>query len=281
MEVIGIKKLILQDRNDGYIHSVDFTPKNYNFNEHAVSEGSVRKIIVYGDEAGGKTSLINAIKNLHKGDVKTGFSLDTSEGELNFTIDTSTDRINYDFQEEPSNYSQDLLKDIDEWYRDIAVYKGSENVFRDAHCLNKHYFNVKFLQGTDEDLIFTNKGEAVKLYAFIIRSRIERKSMIVIDDFCNNLSDKMACFMLKQLNRTDIPYIITTNKTCLMCNDYLRPDCYYIVHPEMGVRSITELSDKELRESHNLEKLYRSGVFDYESVSYRVPDKKGSLTFID
>lgn len=54
--------------------------------------------------------------------------------------------------------------------------------------------------------------------------------------------------------------IITTHNTNLLSNKLMRPDCYYILTNE-SITPITEATDRELREGHNLEKLYKSGEF--------------------
>ena len=41
----------------------------------------------------------------------------------------------------------------------------------------------------------------------------------------------------------------------------MRPDCYFIL-TENKITSLTNATDRELREGHNLEKLYKSGEFD-------------------
>jgi len=44
-------------------------------------------------------------------------------------------------------------------------------------------------------------------------------------------------------------------------SDLLRPDCYFIMGKD-SIKPITELTDRELREGHNLEKMYKSGLFN-------------------
>ena len=46
-----------------------------------------------------------------------------------------------------------------------------------------------------------------------------------------------------------------------MDNELLRPDAYFILK-DNTLKSLPELTDKELREAHNIEKLFKSGAFD-------------------
>ncbi len=55
--------------------------------------------------------------------------------------------------------------------------------------------------------------------------------------------------------------VLTSHNTSLVSNSILRPDCYLRMGAD-GVRSFADLTDRELREGHNLEKLYRGGEFD-------------------
>jgi hypothetical protein len=55
--------------------------------------------------------------------------------------------------------------------------------------------------------------------------------------------------------------ILTSHNTNLLSNRIMRPDCYFILTPDKLV-SFANATDRELREGHNLEKLYVSGEFD-------------------
>lgn len=61
-------------------------------------------------------------------------------------------------------------------------------------------------------------------------------------------------------NTSKCQSIVTTHNTNLLSNKLMRPDCYYILTNE-SITPITEATDRELREGHNLEKLYKSGEF--------------------
>ena len=55
--------------------------------------------------------------------------------------------------------------------------------------------------------------------------------------------------------------VLTSHNTALMNNRLMRPDCYFILTDERLV-SLSEATQRELRQGHNLEKLYMSGEFD-------------------
>jgi len=55
--------------------------------------------------------------------------------------------------------------------------------------------------------------------------------------------------------------VFTTHNISLLRNDLLRPDCCLVL--ENGrIRSFSDSTDRELRQGHNLEKMYRNGEFD-------------------
>ena len=53
----------------------------------------------------------------------------------------------------------------------------------------------------------------------------------------------------------------TTHNTDLMSNDLLRPDCYFLLENN-SIKAISELTEKELRQAHNLQKMYKAGAFN-------------------
>ncbi|NEN75860.1 ATP-binding protein [Pelistega sp. NLN82] len=64
---------------------------------------------------------------------------------------------------------------------------------------------------------------------------------------------------LKQLPKTQV--ILTTHNTNLLTNDLIRPDCGFVINGK-EINSLNNLTQKELREAHNLEKLYQAGHFN-------------------
>lgn len=57
--------------------------------------------------------------------------------------------------------------------------------------------------------------------------------------------------------------VFTTHNTYLMSNELLRPDAYFILR-NGKVKGLPELTFRELRQGHNLEKLFRNGEFEDE-----------------
>ena len=57
--------------------------------------------------------------------------------------------------------------------------------------------------------------------------------------------------------------ILTTHNTNLLSNELIRPDCAYVIDGSK-IKSLKKATNKEIREIHNLERLYQAGEFDSE-----------------
>jgi len=87
-------------------------------------------------------------------------------------------------------------------------------------------------------------------------------SFLFIDEFDAYYHVELAetiVEMLEEMN--DFQTILTSHNTNLLSNKIMRPDCYFILSKENLV-SFANATDRELREGHNLSKLYMSGEFD-------------------
>ena len=55
--------------------------------------------------------------------------------------------------------------------------------------------------------------------------------------------------------------ILTSHNTNLLSNKIMRPDCYFILTSDR-ITALKEATPRELKEGHNLEKMYISGEFE-------------------
>ena len=56
--------------------------------------------------------------------------------------------------------------------------------------------------------------------------------------------------------------IMTSHNTNLMTNRIMRPDCLFILSRKGTLTALCNATQRELREGHNLEKMYISGEFE-------------------
>ncbi len=64
--------------------------------------------------------------------------------------------------------------------------------------------------------------------------------------------------MIKKMPSTQA--IVTTHNTNLLSNNIMRPDCYFVLGEKLTASC--NATQRELREGHNLEKMYMAGEFD-------------------
>ena len=90
----------------------------------------------------------------------------------------------------------------------------------------------------------------------------ENLTFLIIDEFDAyyhfDLSEKILTKINSYLN---FQSIITTHNTHLMKSTLTRPDCCYIIKDCKKISPLYALTNKEIREDNNLEKMYINGEF--------------------
>jgi AAA15 family ATPase/GTPase len=87
-------------------------------------------------------------------------------------------------------------------------------------------------------------------------------SLMFIDEFDAFYHYELAETIVELLERmSGSQTILTSHNTNLLTNKIMRPDCYFILTGEK-LTSFANATNRELREGHNLEKLYMSGEFN-------------------
>ena len=103
----------------------------------------------------------------------------------------------------------------------------------------------------------------VDLYRRLIPKNWE-PSFIYLDEFDAfyhyEMSEKVINFFKRRYPKCQI--IMTSHNTNLMTNRLMRPDCLFILSRAGALTALCNATERELREGHNLEKMYISGEFD-------------------
>ncbi len=114
------------------------------------------------------------------------------------------------------------------------------------------------------DIASSGTRNLVIFYYWLQETINNQIPLLFIDEFdCSyhfELSEKIV-EKLKELPNTQV--ILTTHNTNLLSNELIRPDCGFIIDGKK-IKSLNNLTEKELREVHNLEKLYQAGHFSNE-----------------
>ncbi|SEA33258.1 hypothetical protein SAMN05192529_11417 [Arachidicoccus rhizosphaerae] len=88
-------------------------------------------------------------------------------------------------------------------------------------------------------------------------------SFLFIDEFDAFYHHSLSSLIVEKLKETGVQFVLTTHNTAIMTNDLLRPDCYFEM-TKNRISSLSKSTQKELREAHDLEKMYKAGSFDIE-----------------
>ncbi len=101
------------------------------------------------------------------------------------------------------------------------------------------------------------------LYTFFYWYKLfNEKTLIFIDEFDAFYHYELSETIIKMLEEMKgVQIILTSHNTNLMSNKIMRPDCYFILTKDK-LTSFANATERELREGHNLEKLYMSGEFN-------------------
>jgi hypothetical protein len=103
----------------------------------------------------------------------------------------------------------------------------------------------------------------VDLY-FRLVPKVRDASFVYLDEFDAFYHYEMAENVIKFFKRKYpcCQMIMTTHNTNLMTNRLMRPDCMFILSRRGSLTALCNATMRELREGHNLEKMYISGEFE-------------------
>lgn len=92
--------------------------------------------------------------------------------------------------------------------------------------------------------------------------RMQNASFVFIDEFDAFYHFELSETVQEHLKQIPgVQIFTTTHNTDLMSNNLLRPDSYFLLSNN-SIKAISELTDKELRQAHNLQKMYKAGAFN-------------------
>ncbi len=159
----------------------------------------------------------------------------------------------YDFIFEENN-----LKELEDFLQNSGI-EDNLIVRKDIDGIKRLYFD------TDTPLPFFKVASSgtKALYTFFYWYKTAKNvSLMFIDEFDAFYHFELAeniVAMLERMPKTQV--ILTSHNTNLLSNRIMRPDCYFIL-TKNKLTSLANATDRELREGHNLEKLYMSGEFN-------------------
>ncbi len=84
---------------------------------------------------------------------------------------------------------------------------------------------------------------------------------LFIDEFDAFYHHSLSVLIVDMIKNISPQTIMTTHNTSIMTNELMRPDCYFLMK-ENKICSLANSTAKELREAHNIEKMYKAGAFN-------------------
>lgn len=155
-------------------------------------------------------------------------------------------------------FEEDTLKEFEEFLHVTGIKEDLISI-EDADGVKRLYFN------TDTPLPFFKVASSGTraLYTFFYWYKTAKDvSFMYVDEFDAYYHYELSEYIVTILEKmTNTQVIITSHNTNLLTNKIMRPDCYFIL-TNNKLTSFADATSRELREGHNLEKLYMSGEFD-------------------
>lgn len=113
------------------------------------------------------------------------------------------------------------------------------------------------------DILSTGTSALTLFYFWFQRIKEAKVSFLFIDEFDAFYHHDLSKMIIERLKDTGVQFILTTHNTSIITNDLLRPDCYFLMNKKK-IQSLSQSTEKELREAHNIEKMYKAGAFDVD-----------------
>lgn len=109
--------------------------------------------------------------------------------------------------------------------------------------------------------IYSTGTSALTLFYFWFhRIKELNVSFLFIDEFDAFYHHELSALIVENLKNAGIQFILTSHNTSIITNDLLRPDCYFLMRNDK-IKSLSKCTSKELREAHNIEKMYKARTF--------------------
>ena len=106
-----------------------------------------------------------------------------------------------------------------------------------------------------------SSGTRALVFLYLWYMQKDDYAFIFIDEFdAFYHTDLSVAVIRKLMKEKNIQVVFTSHNTDIISNELLRPDCYFILEDNV-IQPLCNLTDKSLREAHNLQKMYKAGAF--------------------
>lgn len=168
-----------------------------------------------------------------------------------------------------------FANEMDYLFNAIANREGAAEELQ-AFLQDFGFFYQLSVKDTEEGKgVFCKMGEREVVWGSLVSSgtrslilffywymQMEKCSFLYVDDFdAYYHTDLARAVVRKIIEIPNVQAVITSHNTDLMYNDLLRPDCIFKLEDNQ-IKPFSELTDKVLREPHDLQKMYKEGAFN-------------------
>jgi len=173
-----------------------------------------------------------------------------------------------------TNYYQGLRVGIDSYTKGI-VRAGKEKEFESFLKEHGVIYNLVAIEVNGEKDLFCKFNKMAVPFALVSSTGtrslalfyywylvMEKASFVFIDEydaFYHFELSQALVELVKKLSNTQV--FLSSHNTDLISNDLLRPDAYFLIQNNK-ISSFDQLSQKELRRAHNIQKMYKAGSFN-------------------
>ena len=153
--------------------------------------------------------------------------------------------------------NNNLIEDFRLFLKEVS---GQEYVFDAPKADEKDLFCL--IEGVRMSFTKTmSTGTSSLLLLYFWLKHLDKVSFLFVDEFDAFYHFQLSAAVCAKLFRQDCQVLLTSHNTYLMGNDILRPDCNFIIKDNC-IKALCDCTSKDLREGHNIEKLFRGGAFD-------------------
>ncbi|MBQ4536910.1 MAG: ATP-binding protein [Lachnospiraceae bacterium] len=124
--------------------------------------------------------------------------------------------------------------------------------------------NIYCQMGEREILLqsIISSGTRSLIFFFFWYMQVENVTFLYIDEFDAFYHTDLSIEVIRKVMEiANTQAIITSHNTDLLSCGLLRPDCIFKLE-DNKIKALSELTDKALREAHNLQKMYKAGAFN-------------------
>ena len=177
------------------------------------------------------------------------------------------DRMYLGFQEGTKPLMEDIIEKNN--VKDFEAFLNEANVKCELKVIDDLMGNKTFAFVIGDKLLnfqeaaSTGTNALMLFYYWYQCVKESEVSFLLIDEFDAFYHHELSALIIKKLIDAGVQCILTSHNISIITNDLLRPDCYFLMNKKKA-SSLANCTQKELREAHNIEKMYKAGTFNVE-----------------